>query len=187
MLNLIWWLQVLAGGVVLGLAPATSVLYHQVRSNLTGDVAGDDFRSSWARWRRDFWRAQARYLVPLLTVVVLGFYVWMLRGQALASTVAILAAAYLCWLMHLPAVGERADEVAPDRALGATQLWLLTLRSFAVAPVPFLVAGVTTAFALGLGVLYVPVALIFAVPAVPALAASLAARFVPDALLEPPP
>ncbi|MBZ2197181.1 DUF624 domain-containing protein [Occultella gossypii] len=187
-LNVTWLLQTLAGGVLLGIAPATSVLHQQLRTGLLDDVQRGYYRASWGRWRREFWQSQQRYLIPLLTPAVLGFYLWLLRGQVLTITIAIVTAVYLCWLIHLPAVAARADEAdasdttAPRRP---TALWLLTLRSFAATPVPFVLAGLTGAVALVLGYLYLPAALVFAVPAVPALAAAMAARHVPEPLLLP--
>ncbi|TDE94232.1 DUF624 domain-containing protein [Occultella glacieicola] len=184
-LNVMWLLQTLAGGVLLGLAPATSVLSQQLRTGLLDDVQVGYYRDSWRRWRQEFWRSQQRYLIPLLTPVVLGFYLWMLRGQAVAVSIAILLAVYLCWLLHLPAVAARADEAGPDREHGPTRLWLLALRAFAATPVPFVLAGLVGAAAAVLGYLYLPGALVFAVPSVPALAASMAARQVPERLLTP--
>ncbi|CAM3601901.1 DUF624 domain-containing protein [Occultella aeris] len=185
-LNVTWLLQTLAGGVLLGIAPATSVLYRQLRIGLLDDVQHGYYRASWRRWRREFWESQRRYLIPLLTPAVLGFYLWLLRGQVVTITIAILTAVYLCWLIHLPAVASRADEADTSDA-GAPRrpsaLWLLTLRSFAATPVPFVLAGLTGAVALVLGYLYLPAALVFAVPAVPAMAASMAARHVPEQLL----
>ena len=103
-----WWLQTLAGGVVLGIGPATLVLHRRLRSAVQGTEEGT-LREAWRSWRENFRDAQLRITLPILTVIVLGFYAVALRGTPLAITVAVLGAVYLIWLMHLPAVAAATD------------------------------------------------------------------------------
>jgi uncharacterized membrane protein YesL len=170
LLNVTWLLQVLAGGVVLGLAPATQVLYRQLAAHLGEDGEPTGLRASWRAWRRAFRPAQRDLLVPLLTVVVLGFYLRVVAGSWPSLGVAIVTAVYLCWLLHLPAV-----EVPGARA--GTR-WLAALRLFSGAVGPFaltFLAAVATVAGL---TLYLPAAVLFAVPALPALLATLTVRRV---------
>lgn len=167
-----WWLQTLAGAVILGIGPATLTLHRRLRAMLLG---GDEasMREAWALWRRDFADAQLRIGVPFLTVVVIGWYLLALRGTPLAVSVAILGAVYLLWLQHLPAVAASSND---ERATGT---WLLTARMIARQPVTSVLAGAVPAVAIVALIAWFPGGLVLAVPTIPAVCAALAVRRSP--------
>lgn len=164
-----WWLQTFAGGVILGIAPATLTLYRRMQAAF--EDGDDGLRRAWSWWRRDFWDAQLRLGVPGLTVVVLAWYLQALRGTPFAVTVAVLGVAYLCWLMHMPAAVAVRGTRRPVAADWRAALVLLVRR-----PVPHLLAGLTAAAVIVALLVWYPGALVIALPALPALLATLAVR-----------
>lgn len=164
-----WWLQTLAGGVVLGFAPATVTLYRQLGHALDGGDADDGVRAAWRAWRENFWDSQVRFGLPALTVAVFAWYVLALRGTPFAVTIAVLGVVYVCWLLHVPAVATRTD-------LGVRSCWLLTAQLMARAPLRHAAVGLGTGALVVAAVLWFPGGLVLLVPAVPAAAASLVTR-----------
>ncbi len=198
LLTATWWLQVIAGGVLLGVAPATIVLYEQIRHGLDGDFPGA--RWAWRRWRSIFREAQARLLLPILTVPVLVFYILMLRGHVLSISLAVLTLIFCGWLALLPAVAAahrlpgidpdggpltpRSDE--PQAPPTPASLWLLTARVIVRSPAILGLAwGASIAGLLAL-YLTVPLALVLAIPAIPALLATIGSRRAVGPAMEGP-
>lgn len=164
-----WWLQTIAGGVLLGFGPATLVLTRRLRAELEPDDA--DAAHPWRLWRTSFWDAQVRIGLPLLTVIVLAWYLLALRDTPWAISVAVLGAAYLLWLLPLPAVAITTEVPEP-----ATTSWYRTAVLIARVPLPFLIASLATAVVVVAVLLAYPGALVLVVPAGPALAGVLAVR-----------
>ncbi len=89
-LHLVWLLGVVAGGVILGAAPATMALNAVIRRDLLNQAleAGNLvvaerpglWREFWRVWRTEFWHAQAIGAVVLAGWEVLGLDRLVLRG-----------------------------------------------------------------------------------------------------------
>ena len=156
--NLGWIVGTLAGGVLLGVAPATVAAYDACRKSLRGDDR--PFAALFLRaYRAEFWRANA-LLLPTIAVSVLvagsmrfALIVTTLAWLVVVPVAAVLAAA-LAFLVPLyvhydlphrryPAVASRFVIANPGPAL----LMLLTLAGVAIATVllpgllPFLSIG----------------------------------------------
>lgn len=170
-LNMVWLLQTLAGGVVLGIAPATLALAERIRGHLAGEPA----EGAWAVWKRLFWRSQMRFGFPLVTVVALGFYLQLAAGGPLAMTMLILTSLYLVWLLFLPAI----HAVMPRAA--HTEVWLGTLKAVVLKPGRLLCVALAVAALLGALLWWVPVAVVLLVPSMPTLLAALVVRTTPTA------
>ncbi len=69
--NVLWYLFTLAGGIVLGAAPASIAAAELTRRRLRGE-AFPAFRSFAAAWRREFWRSNAVLGPVILVTVVLA-------------------------------------------------------------------------------------------------------------------
>lgn len=72
--NILWYLFTLAGGLVLGAAPATVAATELTRRRLRGE-AFSALPAFFQSWRREFWRANAVLGPVLAAVVLLGFNV----------------------------------------------------------------------------------------------------------------
>lgn len=168
-LNLIWILQVAAGGVMMGLAPATKVLHLTLREALDGEIRAGASGWSWAwrTWREELLASQLRLLVPAVTFFSIAGYTIMVAGTPFAVSLGIICLVYSCWWLHLPAI----DALGRRDAL---EVWALTLRCFAVAPVRFGGAFLGSLAIVVALAWYLPGALLIAVPSVPALLASAA-------------
>lgn len=124
-LNLLWVLGLLAGALVAGFAPATVALAGVLRDLIEGRQPRL-WKDFWIYWRRGLLAAQLSVGVPLVTVVVLGFYVvaaggsesTMLRGSAIGLSVLLLL--YTATVLHLPVLFATFD-------CSVTELWRLTL------------------------------------------------------------
>jgi len=80
--NALWYLFTLAGGIVLGAAPATVAATELSRRRLRGE-AFPAFSSFFKSWRREFWRANAVLGPVLFAFVLLSFN---LAGFAASGT-----------------------------------------------------------------------------------------------------
>ncbi|ACQ82179.1 protein of unknown function DUF624 [Beutenbergia cavernae DSM 12333] len=172
-LSVTWLVQVLAGAVVLGFAPATAVLADGVARRLADPDAPADLRGGWRTWRAELWSAQLPLGLPALQVVLLAFYLQLTRGSVLAVSVAVLGAVYVVWLAHLPAVYVRRHD-----GVGAPALWLANLRLMAGGAGAYLLSGVVLLAGGWALVWYAPVAAVAFGPAAAALVAALAVRRV---------
>ncbi|WP_158247574.1 YesL family protein [Actinomyces qiguomingii] len=89
-LHLVWLLGVVAGGVILGAAPATMALNAAIRRDLLNQVLAARnlvvaerpglWQEFWRVWRQEFWRAQAIGGVVLVGWAVLALDRLVLRG-----------------------------------------------------------------------------------------------------------
>ncbi|SHE24375.1 Hypothetical protein ACGLYG10_0576 [Actinomyces glycerinitolerans] len=89
-LHLVWLLGVVAGGVILGAAPATMALNAVIRRDLLNQALDTRnlvvaerpglWQEFWRVWRQEFWRAQAIGGVVLVGWVVFGLDRLVLRG-----------------------------------------------------------------------------------------------------------
>lgn len=124
-LNLLWVLGLLAGGVIVGFAPATVALAGVLRALLQGQEVRL-WKDFWQHWRSSLLPAQLSVGFPLATVVVLAFYVVaaggsespLLRGSAVGLSVLLLL--YIATVLHLPFLFATFD-------CTATELWRLAL------------------------------------------------------------
>ncbi|QOR71543.1 DUF624 domain-containing protein [Ruania alkalisoli] len=174
-LSLTWLAQVLAGAVIAGIAPATLTLYHQVRLGLDDQVLPGYYRRSWHYWRRHFLAAQKHLLLPLVTVVVLLFYLRLAAGTPVAAPVTVVSAVYLAWLMMLPA-WMIADGVPHAGQMHVTTSWGRAWQLVAIGALPCLVAAAVAAGATALLIWYLPVVVPLVAPAGIATLASIAAQ-----------
>ena len=112
-LTLGWALGVLAGGILLGVAPATAAAAELVRRRERGDAVRP-VRDGIAAWRRELWRSQPVLLPPMLVVALLWTNYAVLSGLGrdaaglrVATLVAfVVAVATVAWL---PAVHAHYD------------------------------------------------------------------------------
>lgn len=101
LLHLLWVLGTLAGGVVLGVSPATAALCTVLREDQLEQAAenagehrpsrGGLWSHYWAVWRTEFWRAQRLGGALLLGWLVLALDRWVLTGTQLSTTTGPLA------------------------------------------------------------------------------------------------
>lgn len=114
-LNLLWILGVLAGLIVAGIAPATQAMYAVIGRYLRDEPVRlwADF---WRAWRRGMRSSQLVLGVPLLTAVVVAFYLVASRATPFVFVTTVIAIGYLGALIQLPAAADRLD-------LRATKLW----------------------------------------------------------------
>lgn len=69
--NVLWYLFTLAGGIVLGAAPATVAAAELTRRRLRGE-SFPALRTFASAWRREFWRANAVFGPVALLLAILG-------------------------------------------------------------------------------------------------------------------
>ncbi|MFE5836576.1 YesL family protein [Arthrobacter sp. NPDC056493] len=162
LLNLLWIGLTLAGGVILGLFPATNAVYVVMRRWLVHPETRDQssIRAMTAAWRDGFWRANA--LGWALTVVgaLLAYGLWLSIGNpgvvgSVAFYVLVIVAAMFCaTLIHLPFVAAHL-EAGGIRLVRAA--WMLALAQ------PFATLGLAAVF-IGLSYLQAaaPALLLFA-------------------------
>lgn len=174
-LSLNWLAQVLAGLVIAGIAPATLTLYHQVRLGLDDLVLPGYYRRSWSYWRRQLVPAQKYLLLPMLTVVVLWFYLRMAAGTPVAVPLAVLTAVYVIWLILLPA-WLTADGADSPLTGGVAARWGQAWQLLAIGALPCLLAGVIAGAGTGVLVWYFPGAAVLFCPTGIAVLASIAAQ-----------
>lgn len=166
--SLIFGLQTLAGGVLLGVAPASKVLAHTVQSRL--DDQPLTFRESWRLWATSWKESQLRLGVPLLQLIPLGLWLLMTRNSVWLVSVVIFGLVLMGWLLVLAPLQERLLEAsAPLTWLAAAQL--LARHPFLVlGTIAIIVAAFIAFFA------WLPLGLIVWGPGLAALAAELAYR-----------
>lgn len=176
-LNLLWLLGVLAGLVVGGLAPSTQALYALLLAYLRGEQVRpwSDF---WRVWRATLGSAQLVIGMPLLTVAVVGFYVYASSGTPFAVAAVLLALAYLATLIQLPAAVAGLD-------LPMIKTWQATVALAWRQPLHTLGATLLST-ALAVGAWFIaPAALVVIIPSVPALLATLIVRRGIDRISNP--
>ncbi|WP_327636065.1 YesL family protein [Kribbella sp. NBC_00482] len=162
LVSALWILGVLAGAVVVGIAPST-LAAHKVISSSPDAPAWSTFWSGWREW---LGRGQIVLGLPLATVWVLGFYLTMARQTVVAVPLSLVLLGYLVTLWLLPAVAV----VGESRR--TTAIWILTIHVAWRRPVVPVAAAIALVAA-GAGAWYVvPAALLFA-PATAALGAVL--------------
>ncbi|WP_410793297.1 DUF624 domain-containing protein [Kribbella sp. C-35] len=162
LVSLLWILGVLAGAVVIGIAPST-LAAHQVISSSLDAPAWSTFWSGWREW---LGRGQVVLGLPLASVWVLGFYLTMARQTVIAVPLSLVLLGYLVTLWLLPAVAVTAG------SRRTTEIWMLTIHVAWRRPVVPVAAAIALVAA-GLGAWYVvPAALLFG-PATAALGAVL--------------
>lgn len=165
-INVLWILGTLAGAVVAGLAPSTVATFWLVREYNLGrrpQLWGD----FWRQWQTEFRQSQLRLGFPLVTALVIVFYVLAARnadgavttGIALGLTLVLVG--FVATLLYLPAVLAHFD-------LEPTTAWRVT--SVVAWSQPFVTIAMLLASAA------VVVAMIFILPgALPFFAVSLPA------------
>ncbi|MGF6823734.1 putative membrane protein YesL [Microbacterium sp. ZKA21] len=102
--NLLWIVFAIAGGIVLGIAPASAAAAELTRRRLRGDGFAAT-RSFAAAWRREFWRANAALgpafaITALLAASALGQY----AAGSLGAPLGILTCAALALAFAVTAV-----------------------------------------------------------------------------------
>ncbi|WP_129668538.1 YesL family protein [Phytoactinopolyspora endophytica] len=167
-LNLLWIVGVLAGLVVAGLAPATLALYTLLRDYLQGKPVRA-WRDFWTTWRRTLPSSQLVLGMPLLTVVVVVFYLIASRGTPFAVATTVLAIGYIATLLQLPAAVTHLD-------LGVTDTWKTTIAIAWRQPLQTVGAAIVSVFLLVGAWFIAPAALPLLFPALPALLATLVVR-----------
>ncbi|WP_243231835.1 YesL family protein [Microbacterium sp. CIAB417] len=103
-INLLWLTFTLAGGIVLGVSPASTAAAELTRRRLRGD----GFRTLRAyadAWRREFWRANAALGIGFLTTVLLAVSVTgQLSADALGTPLGIASSVALVLSFAVTAV-----------------------------------------------------------------------------------
>jgi uncharacterized membrane protein YesL len=125
-LTLGWVLGALAGGILLGVAPATSAAVELVRRRERGDAVRP-LRDGIAAWRRELWHSQPVLLPPMLVLAALWTNYAVLSGLGrdvaglrITTLVAfVVAVAIFAWL---PAVHAHYDLRASRYLLAAGRL-----------------------------------------------------------------
>lgn len=172
LLQLGWLCHCLAGGVVLGVAPATNVLAAQLAKYLAYPDAQFEWLASWRLWRGEFWSSQLRLGLPLAHGALVALCLWLARGTILATPAAIFAFAYAAWLLLLPAA------VRLNADLSVLAHWRATLVMLARVPFAAALASTASAAALVLGAVYSPATVLAFGISAPLLGASIvAARY----------
>ncbi|WP_165367494.1 YesL family protein [Phytoactinopolyspora endophytica] len=160
-LNVLWFMGVLAGLVVAGLAPATFALYALLREYLLG-TSPRPWRDFWTHWRSALTASQLALGVPILTMWVVVFYTLAARGTPFALGAVVFTFGYGVTLLQLPAVLAHLE-------LSVTEAWRATVTIVWRRPLLSVGIGLLTV-ALVLGVWFSsPAALPLFFPAVPAL------------------
>lgn len=139
-LQLIWVLGALAGGVVLGWAPATMAAVDAAARTERGEPA--TLRHAVTVWRSTFWRSQITLGIPalllLLGVAVLGAAD---APPAVRVPAGIATALLLAALAYIPSL-ELRDEIPAASVLGRT-----TLLALAQLPTTLLLGAVLVLWA----------------------------------------
>jgi uncharacterized membrane protein YesL len=118
-LTLLWIAGVLAGAVVVGVAPATLAGHRLIRDWLEHtDVR--PWAAYWSSWRAWIVRGQLVLGFPLATTWVIAFYTLALRDTVWAIGLAVLLAGYLITIWLLPGVASYRTQAS----IG--QIWQVT-------------------------------------------------------------
>jgi len=166
-LTALWWLGVLAGGVILGLAPAT-VAIHRVATGWLDDRAAEDagWTGFWRTWRAWLWRSQPWFWGTVLTGAPFAFWLAVADPRSPWSLPAVLLGAW--WSMtvwFLPAMLVMANDPRRD---GVRVVLHLAWRHWPSTVLTALALALASAAAAW----WVPAALPVALPGLPALAAT---------------
>lgn len=166
-LTLLWWLGVLAGGIVLGLGPAT-VAVHRVATGWLDHRAADDagWYGFWRTWRAWFWRAQPWFWGVVLTGIPFAFWLAMAGPDSPWALPALLLGGW--WLVtvcFLPAMLVMAHDPRRD---GIRVTLHLAWRRWPTTLLAAVVLGVAVVAAWW----WLPAALPFALPGLPAVVAT---------------
>ena len=125
-MSFIFLMQTLAGGIILGLAPAAAVLAHAVRARIDGTRVG--FRESWMLWAASWRRSQLLLGVPILQLVPFTAWLVITRGSMWVATVAVIGVVLSAWLFVLPPTQTRYPYAS------ASQVWIGALWRLARHP-----------------------------------------------------
>jgi uncharacterized membrane protein YesL len=153
-LNLVWLVFTLAGGVILGVGPATLAAYTLARRHTRGE-SFHVWMEFWAVYRRDFFRGNLLVLpMAVAAVLLVGNLLYLsdlgpgvagLRIATLAALAALvlvgsyLGPIYAHYDLPLPAYLPKASLFAITRpAASVLQLFLLSGIAFATAEMPVL-------------------------------------------------
>ncbi len=166
--NLFWIAAVLAGGVVLGIAPATRSLYVLIAEFLDGR-SPRIWKRGFAEWRASFWSSQIPLGLPLVTLAPIGVYLAISGGTIFALGTTVVAVMYLVTVLYLPAIMSRND-------FPPTTLWLAAVLTAWRRPTVTIVVTIGLAAICIGGVLWTPAAIPFYVPSLPALIVTIAFR-----------
>ncbi|GIF17487.1 putative membrane protein YesL [Actinoplanes tereljensis] len=142
-LSLLWTVGTLAGGVVLGVGPATLAAYTVARHHAAGETGSSFVRA----YRNEFRRGSALVLpITATAILLITNYHWLADRTARTATLAALAflaviAAYLLPMavhydLRTPALLPKASRFALLR-IPASALLLLTLLAFGFAVAAF--------------------------------------------------
>ncbi|MFG1687535.1 YesL family protein [Nonomuraea sp. NPDC049269] len=158
-LNLLWILFTLAGGVILGLGPATVAAYTLARRHARGESI-QAWTEFWTVYRREFVRASLLILpVAVLATVLVGNYLYfsalgpgsgalriatLLALVALAGVGAYLGPLYAHYDLPLWAYVPKASLLALTRpASSALLLFALAAIAFVTSAMPVLAAVIS--------------------------------------------
>ncbi|MED1602752.1 YesL family protein [Alkalihalophilus marmarensis] len=106
-INLLWILFTLAGGIILGLFPATVAMFSLVRQWLTGNSDQPVFSSFWQYYKNEFLKSNRLGIVVYLLSAVFLFNLFFLQaniGELFIWTSAPLLAGlllFVIWLFYL--------------------------------------------------------------------------------------
>jgi uncharacterized membrane protein YesL len=125
-MSFVFLLQTLAGGIILGVAPAAAVLAHTVRARVDEMRVG--FRESWKLWAASWRRSQLQLGIPLLQLAPLTAWLLITRGSMWVATVAVIGVVLSAWLFVLPPTQTRNPHAS------ASQVWIDALRRLARHP-----------------------------------------------------
>jgi uncharacterized membrane protein YesL len=167
----LWVLGTLAGGLLLGVGPASTALaagWQSVLREARGEQGGGPgrWRAFWGTWRREFWRGQGTVLVPALTVWPIVFWTLTTRSLPVAVVMVAIGAGLLLTLVYFPV----AASIAPERSVVET--WRFGVALAWVSPGPTIAIGLGVAVLAVVSVTVSSIVWPLFVPTLPVLAAT---------------
>ncbi|MDT8862785.1 DUF624 domain-containing protein [Alkalihalobacillus sp. MEB130] len=101
-INVLWIFFTLAGGVILGLFPATVAMFSLIRQWLRGNSDMPIFPSFWNYFKEEFWKSNRLGIIFYLIAFIVGFNLIFLHaniGELLTWTSAPLLAGLLLFIL----------------------------------------------------------------------------------------
>ncbi|MCL7749679.1 YesL family protein [Halalkalibacter alkaliphilus] len=101
-INVLWFFFTLAGGVILGLFPATIAMFSLIRQWLRGHSDMPIFPSFWRYYKKEFWKSNRLGLIIYLFSFVFGFNIIFLHaniGELITWTYVPLLAGLLLFIL----------------------------------------------------------------------------------------
>ncbi len=148
-LHLLWVVGTLAGGVLLGVFPATAAVYAVVRGDVMGNERGPLVRQFRTAWRREFRTANLLGYVLTVLWVLLLWHGRLLGAGGLGAAAPAVAGLVTVATVVLALVSTQAFALAAHFDEGPGALLRRTALMVVARPVPTLVNAILWAVVLG--------------------------------------